>query len=327
MIKILIVRFSSIGDIVLTSPVIRCLKRQLENAEVHYLTKTTFAPILEGNPHIDKLYTIDKNVSEQLKALKSENYDHVVDLHSNLRTAILKSSLRKPATSFNKINFQKWLKVNFKIDLLPQTHIVERYLKTVEILGVKNDNKGLDYFIPTKDEVAIRDLPLTHQNGYIGFAIGAKQNTKKMPLGKIISICKELSKPVLLLGGKEDTADAEEIVNAVGTNVHNACGKFNINQSASLVKQAEKIITHDTGLMHIAAAFNKEIISIWGNTIPEFGMYPYLTGHGEKGAGKIMEVDGLNCRPCSKLGFDKCPKGHFKCMLDIDAQEIVDAAK
>jgi ADP-heptose:LPS heptosyltransferase len=325
--KILIVRFSSIGDIVLTTPVIRCVKQQLENAEVHYLTKSAFAPILSANPHIDKLFAIDKDVSECIDDLRSENYDHVVDLHNNLRTAILKRGLKKPNTVLNKINFQKWLKVNFKIDRLPHTHIVERYLKTVEKLGVINDEKGLDYFIQKEDKVAVSSLPSSHQNGYIGFVIGARHNTKRLPLAKIISICNNLSKPVVLLGGKEDVHSAEEIAAAVGINAYNACGKYNINQSASLVQQAEKIITHDTGLMHVAAAFKKEIISIWGNTIPEFGMYPYLSDHGKNGAGKIMEVRDLECRPCSKLGFTTCPKGHFKCMEEIDESEIVKAVE
>jgi len=325
--KILLVRFSSIGDIVLTTPVIRCLKQQVKETEIHYLTKRSFSSILTANPHIDKLFTIEKDVSEIMAELKSENYDHIVDLHNNLRTAILKRGLGKPTTALNKINFQKWLKVNFKIDRLPHTHIVERNLKTVEKFGVSNDGQGLEYFIPNEDEVAKNSLPDTHQNGYIGFVIGARQNTKRMPLEMIISICKKLSKPIVLLGGNEDVQGAGEIVSAVGNNVYNACGKYNINQSASLVKQADKIITHDTGLMHIAAAFQKEIISIWGNTIPEFGMYPYLSGHGENGVGKIMEVKDLDCRPCSKLGFKKCPKGHFKCMLDINERKIVEAAE
>jgi len=325
--KILIVRFSSIGDIVLTTPVIRCVKQQLEDAEVHYLTKSAFAPILSANPHIDKLFTIDKDVSECIDDLRSENYDHVVDLHNNLRTAILKRGLKKPTSVLNKINFQKWLKVNFKIDRLPHTHIVERYLKTVEKLGVANDGQGLDYFIPDEDEVAVSSLPSSHQNGYVGFVIGARHNTKILPLAKIIAICNNLSKPVVLLGGKEDVHSAEEIAAAVGIHVYNACGKYNINQSASLVQQAEKIITHDTGLMHVAAAFKKEIISIWGNTIPEFGMYPYRTDHGKNGAGKIMEVRDLECRPCTKLGFTTCPKGHFKCMEEIDESEIVKAVE
>jgi len=323
--KILIVRFSSIGDIVLTTPVVRCIKEQLKNSEVHYLTKSAFAPILSSNPFIDKIHTIEKDVSECLAELKAENYDHVVDLHNNLRTAILKRGLRKPTTVLNKINFQKWLKVNFKIDRLPHEHIVERYLKTVEKLGVKNDGKGLDYFISKEEEVSLKELPEAFQKGYIGFVIGGRQQTKKMPLDKIISICKQLSKPMIIMGSKEDNNDAEEIVKVIGQNAFNACGKYNINQSASLVRQADKIITHDTGLMHIAAAFGKEIISIWGNTIPEFGMYPYLTGHGKNGAGRIMEIAGLECRPCSKLGFKKCPKGHFKCMVEISVDSIVEA--
>jgi len=323
MAKILIVRFSSIGDIVLTTPVIRCVKQQLEKAEVHYLTKNAFAPILSANPHIDRIFTIDKDIREHIDDLRAENYDHVVDLHNNLRTAILKRGLKKPATVLNKINFQKWLKVNFKIDRLPQQHIVERCLKTVEKLGVRNDGLGLDYFIPNADKVAVSSLPASHQNGYIGLVIGARHNTKKLPLEKIIAICNNLSKPVVLLGGKEDVQSAEEIAAAVGMRVYNACGKYNINQSASLVQQSEKIITHDTGLMHVAAAFKKEIISIWGNTIPEFGMYPYLTDHGKNSAGRIIEVRGLTCRPCTKIGYNACPKGHFKCMEEIDVNEIV----
>lgn len=323
--KILIIRFSSIGDIVLTTPVIRCLKEQLEGVEIHYLTKTAFASILESNPHIDKLYTIQKDVSECLEDLRAENYDHVVDLHNNLRTAIVKRGLKRPTSVLNKINFQKWLKVNFKIDRLPNVHIVERYLKTVENFGVSNDGKGLDYFIPDHDIVDLKSLPADHQNGYIGFVIGAKFATKRMPVKKIISICKSLDRPIVLLGGKEDVINAEEIKREVGNNIYNACGIYNINQSASVVKQAKKIITHDTGLMHIAAAFQKEIISIWGNTIPEFGMYPYSTGHGENEAGKIIEIKDLDCRPCSKIGFKKCPKGHFKCMENLDEAGIVEA--
>ncbi len=130
---------------------------------------------------------------------------------------------------------------------------------------------------------------------------------------------------MILLGGKEDFEKGEQIQSAVGSRqsaILNACGKYNLNQSASLVKQAKKIITHDTGLMHIAAAFKKEIISVWGNTIPEFGMYPYY------GKSQVLslksQVPNLSCRPCSKLGFSECPKKHFKCMNEINEKEIID---
>jgi len=317
--KILIIRFSSIGDIVLTTPVIRCIKEQRPEIEIHYLTKKSFKGILENNPHITKVHAIEKEVSEVIVELKQEKFYFVLDLHNNLRSMQTKRLLGKFSSSFKKLNFKKWLLVNFKIDNMPTVHIVDRYLEAAKSLGIKNDHKGLDYFIPEKDEVNIVSLPLTHQNGYIGFVIGAKHFTKKLPIEKIISICKKLAKPIVLLGGKEDFENAQAIENALGNNIYNACGKYNLNQSASLVKQAEKIISHDTGLMHIAAAFKKEIISVWGSTVPAFGFTPYLAD----AKSKMMEVKNLSCRPCSKIGYDACPKGHFKCMMEIDEREII----
>ena len=312
--KILIIRFSSIGDIVLTTPVIRCIKQQLKDVEVHYLTKKSFSEILQNNTYVDKLHTIENDVSEIIPVLQKENYDCIIDLHNNLRSAQVKILLKKPSYSFKKLNLQKWLFVNFKWNLLSKIHIVDRYMEATRQLGIKNDNKGLDYFIPGKDEVDLSALPIIHQGGYIGFVIGAKHFTKQLPTDKIISICKKINFPMVLLGGKEDETKGENIKTAVGEKIYNACGKYNLNQSASLIKQAQKIITHDTGLMHIAAAFKKEIISVWGNTVPEFGMSPYLPDPGSK----IIEIKNLSCRPCSKLGYAKCPKGHFKCMNLID---------
>jgi len=320
--KILIIRFSSIGDIVLTTPVIRCVKKQVKDVEVHYLTKKQFSSILKSNPYVDKLHTINNDVSEVIDQLKKEKIDLIIDLHHNLRTFTVKRQLKKPSVSFNKLNIEKWLMVNLKLDKLPRVHIVDRYLETVKGLGVQNDGEGLDYFIPKEDEVNILTLPASHQHGYIGFVIGAAHNTKQLPAEKIISICKKLKASVVLLGGKEDVEKATTIEAAVGSTIYNACGKYNLNQSASLVKQATTIISHDTGLMHIASAFNKKIISVWGNTIPEFGMHPYEATKDE-GRGTIVEVKGLSCRPCSKIGYDKCPKGHFKCMRDIDEEFIV----
>lgn len=312
--KILIIRFSSIGDIVLTTPVIRCIKEQKPNTEIHFLTKVSFKSILENNPNITKIHTIEKDVKEVITQLQKENFDFVVDLHNNIRSMQTKNALSKPTSTFSKLNFKKWLLVNFKIDNMPKAHVVDRYMDTVKKSGIKNDNKGLDYFIPAKDEVSLSSLPVSHQNGYIGFVIGAKHFTKQLPTEKIISICKKVNKPIILLGGKEDITRAEAIEKAVGNNIYNACGKYNLNQSASLIKQATKIITHDTGLMHIAAAFKKEIISVWGNTVPSFGFSPYLPDP----KSKMVEVKNLSCRPCSKIGYDKCPKGHFKCMMEID---------
>ena len=136
----------------------------------------------------------------------------------------------------------------------------------------------------------------------------------------------EIEQPIVLLGGPGDALKGEQIVKQSGHNVYNGCGVFNINQSASLVQQANKVITHDTGLMHIAAAFKKDIISIWGNTIPEFGMSPYFP-EGEGAGSCMIQVEGLKCRPCSKIGYDNCPKEHFKCMMEIDVDRIVSLAE
>ena len=318
--KILIIRLSSIGDIVLTTPIIRCLKNQLPDASIHYLTKKQFQPILEANPFIDKIYTINDKIADVLPDLKNESYDHIVDLHKNFRSKGIVFNLKKPTTSFNKINIKKWLIVNLKINQLPSIHIVDRYFQAVKKLGVNNDGFGLDCFIPQKDEVDLKDLPQLFQEGYLGWVIGGMHFTKIFPEEKIVEICRKTNEPIILLGGKNDFEKGESIKKSGGEKIFNACGKYSINQSASLVKQADKIITNDTGMMHIAAAFKKEIISLWGNTIPEFGMYPYMPGNENKS--HIVEVKNLSCRPCSKIGFEKCPKKHFDCMEKIDVEKV-----
>ncbi len=322
--KALIIRFSSIGDIVLTTPVIRCLKQQRPDIELHYLTKKNFRLLLQSNPYIDQLHTFDDDLKATIKDLQKENFDYLIDLHNNQRTWVIKRALKTTTFSFNKLNIEKWLIVNFKWNRLPPIHIVDRYLETVATLEVKNDGKGLDYFIPLKDEVDIAThFPPIGGNSYIAAVIGAKHATKQMPKTKWMALCELIEKPVIVLGGPDDAEMGEEIAYKSGNNVYNACGKFNLHQSASIVRQAEKVITHDTGLMHIAAAFNKKIASIWGNTVPEFGMYPYLSENEEY---KIFEIGGLSCRPCSKIGYAKCPKKHFACMELIDETLIADWA-
>jgi len=317
--KFLIIRFSSIGDIVLTTPIVRNLKQQCENAEIHYVTKKQYAGILENNPYIDKIHVLDKSLAELTSELKNEHFHYVIDLHNNLRTSRLKLKLHNVSFKFNKLNWEKWLMVNFKKNKLPDIHIVDRYIETIRFFIDKNDNLGLDFFIPNQDEVNISTLPEIFRNQYIAFAIGAQHFTKRLPDEKIISICKKLNKPIVLLGDKNDSIVAEKVKSAVGDYIYNACGKYNLNQSASLLKQAQIVISHDTGLMHIASAFKKQIISVWGNTIPEFGMYPYLSGLGSE----IIEVKNLKCRPCTKIGFSQCPQKHFKCMNNIDEERIV----
>ena len=319
MVKFLIIRLSSIGDIVLTTPVVRCLKEQVPDSEVHYLTKKAFYPVIRANPHIDKIHMLENNLFFLIRELRKESYDYIIDLHRNVRSLHVKLRLRSIAFSVDKINFSRFLMIRFKINRLPDKHIVDRYLETVRLFDVVNDGRGLEYFIPAEDEVNVSDLPPAFRNGYIALVAGAQHNTKQMPLEKMVRICQELKQPLVLLGGIREKALGREIDSQTGDHVLNACGLYNINQSASLVRQSRLVITHDTGLMHIAAAFKKKILSVWGHTIPEFGMYPYMPHP----SSRIFQTHGLSCRPCTRTGKVKCPKGHFRCMNDIDEMEIV----
>ncbi len=317
--KILIIRFSSIGDIVLTTPVIRCLKNQLPEAEIHFLTKKQYEPILANNPYIDKLWLYDQNLRKIINGLRYSHLDFIVDLHSNFRSERIKRQLRLVSFPFHKINYEKWLMVNLKKNRLPDKHIVDRYMETLKFFDVFNDGKGLDYFIDEENDRPSEKLLPKIPDNYIAMAIGAQHFTKKMPSTQLASLCNNLKLPVVLLGGKEDEQSAMEIVQqSRKKNILDLTGKVSLNTSAWLIKNSSLVISHDTGMMHIAAAYKKKIISIWGNTIPEFGMVPYLPDP----ASRICEVKGLSCRPCTKIGFRECPKKHFKCMKDQETLEI-----
>ncbi len=324
--KILILRFSSIGDIILTTPVIRCVKKQVPNVQVHFATKNAFVGLLNNNPYIDKIHGLGEDKKAFVNELKEENFDLIIDLHHNLRTFLLTFELRIQRYTFNKINFEKWLKTFFKIDILPYTHIVDRYLETVEPLGVLNDSRGLDFFIDAATNLDGIKMP----EHYFVYAIGGQHNTKKLPLPKQVELLMKIDSTVFLIGGKEDV-DAGEALHLECRHAINLCGQLSIQQSALLMRGAAQVITHDTGMMHIAAALNKSIWSIWGNTIPGFGMTPYYTENGlnsvydeipENPKSIILQVDNLKCRPCSKIGYEKCPKGHFKCMNDLNFNKV-----
>ncbi|MFN4084089.1 MAG: glycosyltransferase family 9 protein [Bacteroidia bacterium] len=319
--KLLIIRLSSIGDIVLTTPVIRCLKQQTD-FEVHYLTKFQYADVLKNNPYIDELHLLKDDLYKTAIALKKQKFDIIIDLHKNIRTQFLKTIINaKQSYAFNKINMEKWLAVNLKkINILPQKHIVDRYFETTKNLSVTNDNEGLDYFITDDDyKEALNKINL--QTQFMVWAIGAQHYTKRFPVKKIAEVLNNINLPVVLLGDKHDAQNAPIIIGSTqNKNIINACGKLSINQSAAIVKQAKFVVSNDTGLMHIAAAFKKPIISIWGNTIPQFGMYPYYGKHSVQY--NIIQTENLKCRPCSKIGFKKCPKKHFNCMNKIETSYL-----
>ncbi|HHU47004.1 MAG TPA: glycosyltransferase family 9 protein [Bacteroidales bacterium] len=320
--KILIIRFSAVGDIVLTSPVIRAIKEQIPNVEVHYLVKKEYASIIEVNPYVDKIHTFFGDLKATINQLRDEKFDFIVDLQKNLRSRKIIRSLHISYGTFPKHNIQKWIYVNLKINFLPSIHIVDRYFAATEKLNVFNDGKGLDFFIPEEREYDEDDLPAVFENGFVAISLGSIHATKRPPTHKIVEIAKILHKPVMLLGGKDVIQEGEDIAIKLGEKAYNGCGKFSLFHSASIIQKADCLLTGDTGLMHIAAAFDVPIAVLWGNTLPEFGMYPYRPNKTENY--RNFETVALPCRPCSKLGYSKCPLRHFKCMNQISVVDVAE---
>lgn len=318
-IKILVIRFSSMGDIIYTSPVVRCLKKQIENVEIHYLTKSNFKFLLDENPYIDQLHLLKPKLSDTIQELKAEKFDYVIDLHNSLRSLLVRLQLGIKSSTYQKERFKKWLAIRWKINKIKPDHLVDRYLKTVAFLGVKNDHQPIDYFLPEKTNTIESILPNHHQKPYVAFIIGATHFTKRMPNPKVVETIQKIKYPVILLGGK-DVAENAEIISADTTKeVLNLTGSISLNDSVTVVKNAAFVVGFDTGLTHIAEAFNKKLVTIWGSTVPELlGVQPYLVDQHYEAS-----VD-LDCRPCSKFGLASCPKGHFKCMNDINEQKIAD---
>ncbi len=320
-VKILVVCFSSIGDVVLTSPVLRCMKKQLPDIELHYCTKPAYRSIIEHNPNVDKLHSVDGSLFRLIRQLRAEQFDYIIDLQHDLTTSLIKTLLGTRSYTLDTPSVRTWFYLRWKINTLSPRHVVDRFLETVRPLGVENDEQGLDYFIPYKDEVEADWLPPSHRHNYVAFVMGGRYVTKRLPLPRLIELCRKINYPVVLLGDKEDKATGDAIANALGDElIFNACGLFNLNQSASLLQQARVVFSHDTGLMHVAAALKKKVYSIWGSSTPQLGFFPYKTPY------VLLEKTGLACRPCSQTGLGNCPLKHFRCMnelpFDFEVKEL-----
>jgi ADP-heptose:LPS heptosyltransferase len=312
--KYLIIRFSSIGDIVLTTPVLRLLKKQDPTAQIHYVTKKRYAALVAPNPYVSKVHVLNGSMAALIAELRAERFDCVVDLHRSWRSFRLKAALRRKTFTFRKQNWRKWLLVHFKQHFLPISHVVDRYVDAAPTLRSLKDDAGLDFFMPQRVTLPISLAgKLRPNSSFVVVVLGAQHATKRIPPQRVVELCSQLTLPVLLLGGRDVAPQGEEVARLC-PGVRNACGQLSIHQSALLMRQARAVVTPDTGMMHIAAALKKNVVSLWGSTVPELGMSPYLPG--EKS--KVYEVQNLRCRPCSKIGFGRCPRGHFRCMNDID---------
>ena len=314
MTKVLLIRFSSIGDIVLTSPVIRSLKQARPEIELHFATKRTYQDLLIANPYVDKLHLLEASLITLIKQLRAERYDYILDLHNNIRTRIIKTALMRPYSSFNKENSKKYRlvrnkKISTKID-----HVVKRYGNTLDKLNIELDNGGLEFHLTDEvlEQAKMRSQAFFDEHPKVlGVVLGANYATKRWVTSNFPVLLNQLNWPVVLLGGNDALNEADFIRGKLKIPYLDLVGKESLLVAAAIMKNCEAVFTHDTGFMHIAAAFKQKVFSIWGSTVPALGMTPYKT------ESYIIENTEIGCRPCSKIGFGKCPKGHFNCMKTL----------
>ncbi len=322
--KILVIRFGGISGVLLTTPIVRCIKKQLPEVELHFLVAVEYKALLANNPYIDATHIWFHGISVT-DELKAKNFNEVIDLQNNADSRAITKRLKTKTSFAANQNFQKFVFTNLKINIMPHHHDVDRNIKTVAHLGVQNDGADLDFFLTASDETKQSDIPASHHLGYMAAVIGSSKFTKRMPVSKWQELCKKINHPIILLGDKHEKEAGDAIASVDEVKIYNACGKFSLHECASLLRQSKLVITHDTGLMHIAAAMQKPTITIWGSTKPSLGKAPY---YGAKKSSSInISVENLWCRPCTVNGKDACPLGHFKCMKNIDVNKILEAVQ
>jgi ADP-heptose:LPS heptosyltransferase len=319
----LVIRLSSIGDIVLTTPLLSALRTGLPEAEIHYLTKPAFASLLRYNTNLDRVLTLGPSLWTTRQMVAAENYDFVIDLHKNFRSLTLIHSLGLRSSTIDKQNATKRRMLHGNRRNLAVRHIVTRYGEALHPLGLSLPNScPLDFPLPPEllewgQQTVTKALGEDSQA--IGAVIGATHATKRWLPEPYADSLNQIGQSVVLLGGPSDRDFAAEMLPLLRVPFLDSVGAHSLLESAALLAACDSVLSHDTGLMHIAAALQKPIVSLWGNTVPEFGFAPWKVPHA------VAEVSGLVCRPCSRIGYDACPQGHFRCMRDLSPQAVANA--
>ena len=294
---------------------IRALHKQL-NAELHFVTKTRYAELLKHSPYLEQVHTLESDINELTKDLKELAFDHVIDLHKNWRSKKLIRALGRKHSSYNKRSIDRWILVHLKIDRLKNQHIVDRYFTAVQFLNVKNDNAGLDLFFSDASQLPTE----LKEKDYAVVVIGTQHATKDIPEKLIVDTLDKLKVRIVLVGGKEHLDSGLKIEAESTCHILNYVGKTDLLTSAKIIEHAQYVIAPDTGMMHIAAALKKPLVAIYGSTSSKLGFTPYLA----QIPFAIVENTSLSCRPCTKMGRDVCPKGHFNCMNELKSNTIVE---
>ncbi len=316
------------GDILLTTPMLRSLKNKFPHLKIDFLLKEQYAEALKYNPNLDNLYSLSPDntltahrFNDLINSLKSQKYDLIIDLQNNLRSKKIlkkiKTGLPQHIVKFKKLDVEKFLLVKFRINKLKNSpQIPARYAGTID--NFQLDENGLEIFIPEniKSQLTSPEGAHIQPEKYIGLAPGSRHFTKMWPKDYFIYLAKILlanNFKVVLLGGKEDKCVCDEISKMVPGSI-NLCSDDDILRIAADMKKCLAIVCNDSGLMHTACAAGTPVLAFFGSTIKEFGFTPY------KSKNLILENNSLSCRPCSHIGRNQCPKKHFNCMMEITPQ-------
>lgn len=313
--RILIIRLSSLGDILLTTPFVRALKKYNPQLNIEFLLRLEYKDLLVKNPNINQLYFFTRNDFENLNLinkLRQQPFDLIIDLQNNLRSRGIISKLKGEKVKFDKKSFQKALLVKTKINLLRNSPPIPlRYASVID--GIELDDFGLDLFTDREPSEEIKS-----KESLIGICPGARHFTKRWPLEYYIELSKILIQnkfDVVLFGGKIDKNICEQIKNEIPQAI-NLCNEDEILQTAADMKLCKAIVCNDSGLMHTASAVGTKLITIFGSSVKEFGFVPYNC------KSLILENNSLSCRPCSHIGRESCPEKHFGCMKEIKPEFV-----
>lgn len=330
---------SSLGDVLLTTPLIRILRKKYPNAEIDFLVRPEYSELLRHNPHVTNLLLYDiregfPGLQKLKRKLRSENYHVLLDLHRNLRSIYLR--LRTPFSPFSnakiyrikKNQIIRFLLVKLKINLYRKIYgspipVWKKYILAAKPLGLEPDGQGLEFFLPPELSniipTQINELP--PGNWKVVMAPGARHFTKRWLPEYFAELIRRLHQSyglkTILVGGPEDVAVTNNILQLLPDQIAASfAAKLSISETASVIKNAALVISNDSGLMHVASAFNRPLIAIFGSTVEELGFFPYSS------KAVVLENEGLYCRPCSHIGRGSCPEKHFRCMKEITPQMV-----
>lgn len=298
---------------------VRNVRKAFPESEIHFATKKEFYDLIEHNPNIDVPRLLGAEWEPYLSTFKGEEFDLYIDLHKNIRTRLIYRATRTTRyLTYDKKNLWKWLLVQFKISRLYGYSVNNSYFDGLDSIGVKYDGDGLDFYV---GEQEAQDTN-AYDGDFVVVALGAQYATKQAPKEKLDYVLSKLEKRVVLLGGSSEK-ELADFLTSKHDKVSNMVGKTSLLDSAQYIKYATKVLSNDTGMMHIAAAFRKDMAVLWGSSVKEFGFSPIYPDH-SPAIVEHFEQASLSCRPCSKLGKTRCPKAHFKCMNDHDYDRVAE---